>query len=228
MPIRGCKPPDALDADDTEGFLAKTLAYMESYPPQRIDAMREAHYAKYLSGAALARHSDGEASTRDSIHSEHADTICDADPRPDAEARELAAAERLHQMERVIASARSAACASQRTAEGARGQRRAAEELLEQREAALFAAQAEREAAAEVSRNAPVRNRFTSADNGRPAGENGGRSGGAGCGASRGGSSLLGPPLADDTAREEAQPVRGAAAAPAREAQQPPGACCRA
>ena len=50
--------------------------------------------------------------------------------------------------------ARSAACASQRTAEGARGQRRAAEELLEQREAALFAAQAEREAAAEVSRNA--------------------------------------------------------------------------
>ena len=142
---------------------------MESYPPQRIDAMREAHYAKYLSGAALARHSDGEASTRDSIHSEHADTICDADPRPDAEeseseAREVAAAERLHQMERVIASARSAACASQRTAEGARGQRRAAEELLEQREAALFAAQAEREAAAEVSRNAPVRNRFEAAD----------------------------------------------------------------
>ena len=141
---------------------------MESYPPQRIDAMRETHYAKYLSGAALARHSDGEASTRDSIHSEHA--ICDADPRPDAEeseseAREVAAAERLHQMERVIASARSAACASQRTAEGARGQRRAAEELLEQREAALFAAQAEREAAAEVSRNAPVRNRFKAADN---------------------------------------------------------------
>ena len=207
---------------------------MESYPPQRIDAMREAHYAKYLSGAALARHSDGEASTRDSIHSEHAESVCDTDPRPEevaeaeSEATELAAAERLHQMERVIASARSAACASQRTAEGARGQRRAAEELLEQREAALFAAQAEREAAAEVSRNAPVRNRFTSADNGRPAGENGGRSGGAGCGASRGGSSLLGPPLADDTAREEAQPVCGAAAAPAREAQQPPGACCRA
>ena len=155
--------------DDTEGFLAKTLAYMESYPPQRIDAMRETHYAKYLSGAALARHSDGEASTRDSIHSEHADTICDADSRPDeeeseSEAREVAAAERLHQMERVIASARSAACASQRTAEGARGQRRAAEELLEQREAALFAAQAEREAAAEVSRNAPVRNRFKAAD----------------------------------------------------------------
>jgi len=154
---------DALDADDTEGFLAKTLAYMESYPPQRIDAMREAHYAKYLSGAALARHSDGEASTRDSIHSEHAESVCDTgtDPRPEevaeaeSEARELAAAERLHQMERVIASARSAACASQRTAEGARGQRRAAEELLEQREAALFAAQAEREAAAEVSRKRP-------------------------------------------------------------------------